>query len=203
MGFTPANVTQNFFVDSVNPANRGTAVSVSDIVGAKALKMYIKDRKMHDTNFAFLTTTLAKLHNQLYEPLYFITYGQDVPVDVGGGFVDYVEYYTVDWAGIMNEFYINFGIFGFLGCFLSGILIKKARNYWLSNKKYLFVNLVYYDIFYSFAFMYNESYIVSGILTIFKNSVFLLFILIAIYLLDRNIKSLDWSKKWKTELTLF
>lgn len=98
-------------------------------------------------------------------------------------------------AGIMNEFYINFGTFGFLGCFLSGILIKKARNYWLSNKKYLFVNLVYYDIFYSFAFMYNESYIVSGILTIFKNSVFLLFILIAIYLLDRNIKSLDWSKK--------
>ncbi len=98
-------------------------------------------------------------------------------------------------AGIMNEFYINFAMFGFLGCFISGILIKKARNYWLSNKKYLFVNLVYYDIFYSFAFMYNESYIVSGILTIFKTSVFLLFILIAIYLLDRNIKSLDWSKK--------
>lgn len=100
-------------------------------------------------------------------------------------------------AGIMNEFYINFAMFGFLGCFVSGILIKKARHYWLVNKNYLFINIVYYDIFYSFAFMYNESYIVSGILTIFKSSVFLLFVLIAIYLLDRNIKSLDWSKNEK------
>lgn len=104
MGFTPANVTQNFFVDSVNAENRGQAFSVRDVVSPKALKMYVKDAKMHDTNFAFLTTTLAKLHNQLYEPLYFITYGQDIPVDTGGGFVDYVSYYTVDWAGIMNEF---------------------------------------------------------------------------------------------------
>lgn len=100
-------------------------------------------------------------------------------------------------AGIMNEFYINFAMFGFLGCFLSGILLKRARNYWLANKEYLFINLVYYDIFYSFAFMYNESYIVSGILTIFKTSIFLLFILIAIYFLDRNIKTLNWSKNEK------
>lgn len=104
MGFTPANVTQNFFVDSVNPQNRGKAYSIREVVGSKALKMYVKDAKIHDTNFAFLTTTLAKLHNQLYEPLYFVTYGQDIPVDTGGGFVDYVQYYTVDWAGIMNEF---------------------------------------------------------------------------------------------------
>ena len=104
MGFTPANVTQNFFVDSVNPQNRGKAFSIRGVVGPKALKMYVNDAKIHDTNFAFLTTTLAKLHNQLYEPLYFVTYAQDIPVDTGGGFVDYVQYYTVDWAGIMNEF---------------------------------------------------------------------------------------------------
>mgnify|MGYP000086814551 CR=1 FL=1 len=66
--------------------------------------MYIGDAKMHDANFAFLTTSLAKLHTTLYEPKYWVTYAQDIPVDVGGGFVDYVSYYTVDWAGIMNEF---------------------------------------------------------------------------------------------------
>lgn len=100
-------------------------------------------------------------------------------------------------AGIINEFYINFAIFGFLGCFVSGVLLKKARNYWLANKKYLFVNIVYYDIFYTFAFMYNESYIVSGFLTIFKTSVFLLLILIGIYLFDGHIKSLNWSRNEK------
>ena len=104
MSFKPSEVTQNFFVDSVNPANRGSAFSIKEVLPAKAVKMYVKDTKIHDTNFAFLTTTLAKLHNTLYEPLYFVTYGQDIPVDVGGGFVDYVSYYTVDWAGIMNEF---------------------------------------------------------------------------------------------------
>lgn len=104
MGFTPSEIKQNFFVDSVNAENRGKTFSIREVVNSKALKMYVKDTKVHDTNFAFLTTTLAKLHNQLYEPLYFITYTKDIPVDVGGGFVDYVSYYTVDWAGIMNEF---------------------------------------------------------------------------------------------------
>lgn len=104
MGFTPSEIKQNFFVDSVNADNRGKTFSIREVVNSKALKMYVKDTKVHDTNFAFLTTTLAKLHNQLYEPLYFITYTKDIPVDVGGGFVDYVSYYTVDWAGIMNEF---------------------------------------------------------------------------------------------------
>ncbi len=104
MGFTPANVTKNFFVDSVNSENRGKSFSIREVVSPKALKMYVNDAKVHDANFAFLTTTLAKLHTKLYEPLYFVTYGQDIPVDTGGGFVDYVSYYTVDWAGIMNEF---------------------------------------------------------------------------------------------------
>lgn len=104
MGFTPSEVTQNFFVDSVAPNKRGKAYSITELLSPKATKMYVTDAKLHDANFAFLTTSLAKLHNQLYEPLYFITYGEDIPVDAGGGFVDYVSYYTVDWAGIMNEF---------------------------------------------------------------------------------------------------
>lgn len=102
--FNPSTVERNFFVDSVSAKNRGRSFSLTDTYGSKATKMYIADARVHDTNFAFLTTTLAKLHTKLYEPKYFVTYAKDIPVDVGGGFVDYVSYYTVDWAGIMNEF---------------------------------------------------------------------------------------------------
>lgn len=101
--FTPTNVEKGFFVDSINSEERGNSYSVFDIMGSKRVPG-VHDTALHDANFAFLTTTLAKLHEQLYEPKYFITYATDIPVDVGGGFVDYVSYYTVDWAGIMNEF---------------------------------------------------------------------------------------------------
>lgn len=102
--FTPSTIEKNFFVDSVASQNRGKSFSLADVYGNGARKMYVGDAKIHDTNFAFLTTTLAKLHTTLYEPKYFVTYQNDIPVDVGGGFVDYVSYYSVDWAGIMNEF---------------------------------------------------------------------------------------------------
>lgn len=102
--FTASTVEKNFFVDSIASTNRGKTFSVFDTYGKGAVKACISDAKVHDANFAFLTTALAKLHTQLYEPKYFVTYAQDIPVDVGGGFVDFVSYYTVDWAGIMNEF---------------------------------------------------------------------------------------------------
>ena len=103
--FTPSTIEKNFFVDSVSADKRGKSFSVRDMFGgSRASRMFVSDAKVHDSNFAFLTTTLAKLHTTLYEPKYWVTYAQDVPVDVGGGFVDYVSYYTVDWAGIMNEF---------------------------------------------------------------------------------------------------
>lgn len=102
--FTPSTIEKNFFVDSVGAQNRNQCFSIKDSFGSRATKMYVGDARVHDTNFAFLTTTLAKLHTTLYEPKYFVTYAQDIPVDVGGGFVDYVSYYSVDWAGIMNEF---------------------------------------------------------------------------------------------------
>lgn len=102
--FTPSEVSKNFFVDSVSPANRGRSFSLTDMYGSKLRKAYVGDAKVHDANFAFLTTTLAKLHEKLYEPKYYVTYQDDISIDVGGGFVDYVQYYTVDWAGIMNEF---------------------------------------------------------------------------------------------------
>jgi hypothetical protein len=101
--FEPTKVEKNFYVDSVPAANRGKSFSIGDIYGP-AKSAYVGDAVIHDANFAFLTTTLAKLHETLYEPKYFVTYAQDVPVNVGGGFVDYVSYFTVDWSGIMNEF---------------------------------------------------------------------------------------------------
>lgn len=101
--FTPSTIEKNFFVDSIAPENRGSTISVNKMY--RGMKVPgVHDAKVHDTNFAFLTTTLAKLHSTLYEPKYYVTYVNDIPVDVGGGFVDYVQYYTVDWAGIMDEF---------------------------------------------------------------------------------------------------
>lgn len=102
--FSPSTIEKNFFVDSISANKRGKAFSIKDTYGSKISKTFVNDAKIHDANFAFLTTALAKLHTKLYEPLYFVTYQEDIPVDVGGGFVDYVTYYTVDWAGIMNEF---------------------------------------------------------------------------------------------------
>lgn len=105
--FTPVKeIGKNWLIDSVAPEQRGTALSITTMFkDAATLKAFgVNDAKLHDVNFAFLTTTLAKLHKELYEPLTNTTYAQDIPVDVGGGFVDYVSFYTVDWAGIMNEF---------------------------------------------------------------------------------------------------
>lgn len=104
LGFTTAKVEPNFFTDSIAPSKRGKALSINDVYGSKMKRTMITDTAVHDANFAFLTTTLAKLHKELYEPLYFVTWQKDVPFETGGGFVDYVEYYTVDWAGIMNEY---------------------------------------------------------------------------------------------------
>lgn len=104
LGFTPSTVTNNFFVDNVAASKRGKAFSIKDMYGPRQQRSFCNDAKVHDANFAFLTTTLAKLHKTLYEPQYFVTWTKDIPVETGGGFVDYVEYYTVDWAGIMSEF---------------------------------------------------------------------------------------------------
>ena len=102
--FTASNIEKNFFTDNIAPQLRGSCVHVKDYVPAKVLKIYVKDKKLHDANFAFLSTTLSKLHTKLAEPKHNATYAKDIPINMGGGFVDYVEYFTVDWAGIQNEF---------------------------------------------------------------------------------------------------
>lgn len=63
----------------------------------------IGNKRLHDANFAFVQTALAKLHEKVYEPKWNTTYAQDIPVKVGGGLVDFVEYFTVEWAGQGDE----------------------------------------------------------------------------------------------------
>lgn len=100
--FTPVEVTSTVQYDSIPASMRGKTVSVKQMYGNIG-RTFINDARMHDANFAFLTTTLAKLYTKLVEPKHFVTYQKDVPLDNGGGFVDYVQYYTVNWAGIANE----------------------------------------------------------------------------------------------------
>lgn len=73
-------------------------LSVFDAAPAYASKL-VKNRQLHDANFAFVQTALAKLHEKVYEPKWNTTYAQDIPIKVGGGLVDFVEYFTVEWAG--------------------------------------------------------------------------------------------------------
>ena len=75
-----------------------SGISVFDASPAMASKM-INNRKMHDANFAFVQTELAKLHEKVYEPKWNTTYAQDIPIKVGGGLVDFVQYFTVEWSG--------------------------------------------------------------------------------------------------------
>jgi hypothetical protein len=81
---------------------RGAAISLKDYNPA-VYKQFIADSKMHDANFTFLTSELAKLDPTAYEPITHTTWEDDIPVDVGGGYIEKIEYYTTDWAGLMNE----------------------------------------------------------------------------------------------------
>lgn len=76
-------------------------VSLRDVAPGWFNKRYPteKARRIHDSNFAFVTTALSKLHEKVVEPKYNVTYMKDIPINVGGGMVDYVDYYSVDWLG--------------------------------------------------------------------------------------------------------
>lgn len=100
--FEASDYKKGFFSDSIAPRLRGKSISVFDENPVRAKKI-LNDAKVHDTNFAFLSTELAKLHELPYEPITYVTYAKDIDIDVGGGFVDYTEYFTYDYAGIMNE----------------------------------------------------------------------------------------------------
>ena len=99
--FEASKMEKGFFKDSISSNLRGQCISVLE--ENPRVKRRLNDVKAHDTNFAFLSTTLAKLHELPYEPLHNVTWARDIDVDMGGGFVDYMEYFTYDFAGIMDE----------------------------------------------------------------------------------------------------
>lgn len=103
------SIKENFYVENIAPSKRGRVFSISDMNPGQSSKMFVEDAKVFDDNFAFLSNALAKLHTELHEPMYNVNYTKDVPLDFGGGFVDYVSYYVVDWKSIMNEFRNIFG----------------------------------------------------------------------------------------------
>lgn len=128
-GFKPVEVTKKFYFDSIVPSQRGKTISIKDMYGTKGMKPFIENAKVHDANFAFLTTTLAKLYKDVVKPIYYVTYQQDVPINVGGGFVDYVSYYTIDWAGIMNQFNITGNDANYIPRVNAGMSKKQANVY--------------------------------------------------------------------------
>jgi len=127
-------VTGKYFSDTLPAGQRGKCIPLS----GSARRTFVGDAKVHDANFAFLSTTLAKLHTKVYEPKSYFTYSEDVPIDTGGGFVDYVEYMTVDWAGIMAD---TRNIFG-----NNGNLIPRINASMTQNRVPVFTYEIAYDL---------------------------------------------------------
>ena len=123
-----------YFSDTLPATNRGKCIPLS----GRERRNFVGDARVHDANFAFLSTTLAKLHTKVYEPKSYFTYSEDVPIDTGGGFVDYVEYMTVDWAGIMSD---TRNIFG-----NNGNLIPRINASMTQNRVPVFTYEIAYDL---------------------------------------------------------
>lgn len=105
-----ANDSVKEIYKKTSPEQRGMALSLKDVNGIRQAKAVLGDRlSVHDANFALLTTELAKLHKEVYEPITNVFYGEDIDIDAGGGFVDYVEYRRIDWAAIANDMRNLFG----------------------------------------------------------------------------------------------
>lgn len=98
-------------IKNVAENNRGKVFSIANLAsrGDSNASIYLRgkrsfddSRSMRDGNFTVLSNKLAKLDPTLYTPETNTTYKEDVEIDVGGGFVDYVEWLSVDWAAIAN-----------------------------------------------------------------------------------------------------
>lgn len=131
-----SNIMQGkqFISDALPTQNRGKCIPLT----GREKRLYVGDAKVHDANFAFLQTTLAKLHTQVYEPEAHFTYQEDIPIDMGGGFVDYVEYNTIDYAGILAD---TRNIFG-----NNGNLIPRVNARMTQNRVNVFTYEVAYDL---------------------------------------------------------
>lgn len=82
--------------------NRSKCISLKD-ADPVYYKNRINNHKLHDANFVTLTSTLMKVLPELVEPITSTTYQDDIDVEVGGGFVEMVTYYSVDWYGIVKN----------------------------------------------------------------------------------------------------
>jgi hypothetical protein len=87
-------------VELYSETKRG--ISFADISPSGFRKIYPNEsaRKLHDGNFAFVMSNLSKLHTKVYEPKWNTTYAQDVSVVIGGGLVDFVDFFSVEWSGM-------------------------------------------------------------------------------------------------------
>lgn len=152
--FEPVKTETNLYAESVFPSARGKCYK-SPRVG---------DAKVHDANFAFLSTTLAKLNPNIAEPKFFVTYMKDVPVEhSNSGFVDFIVRYEVNYAGIINEFR---NIMGNDANFIPRV------NAGLSQKK---VNVYTFEVAYDLRFIELEKMkqvdITKSIKEIYQNAI--------------------------------
>lgn len=92
----------NTMYDSKLANSKVKAHSIFETMSARNAKLYVQDAKVHDANFGYLTSALGKLYQKLIEPKYYVTYQDDMQIDVGGGFVDYVQMLSVDWASMSS-----------------------------------------------------------------------------------------------------
>lgn len=78
-------------------------VSLKDLYGGYYRKMNPERRKLHDSGWNMLTSTLSKLDPTVYAPLTNITYGKDIKgIEVGNEMVENIEFYSEDYSGIAN-----------------------------------------------------------------------------------------------------
>ena len=87
-------------VDSFKQNKRGISFGDMSPSGFRKIYQNEKARRVHDANFAFVMTSLSKLHTKVYEPKFNTTYAQDIPIVLGGGLVDFVDFFSVEWTGM-------------------------------------------------------------------------------------------------------
>lgn len=156
------NVVKNDMVKSVKPGR----ISLRDMAPGFFNQQYKTDkrRRLHDANFAFVTTTLSKLHEKTYEPKINATYSLDIPVEVGGGMVDYVDFYSVDWSGMPKA---NTNLFP------NNANIVPRVNASLEHKK---VNVYTFEIAYDIKFIevdkLNKLNFTKSIEAIYKDAIY-------------------------------
>lgn len=83
-------------------------------------------RKLHDSGFAFLSNSLAKIDTEVYKPMLNITYVEDAKgcIEVGNELVDAIEYYSSDYTGLADTVNNVFGSQGNIIPRVTGGLIQ-------------------------------------------------------------------------------